>query len=76
MRREIGGGTDAISIHPPRVGRDVANGDSGFIIRISIHPPRVGRDPSAAAFFQQRYEISIHPPRVGRDGGVAICQMI
>ena len=38
-----------ISIHPPRVGRDVV-----FIAQlhhggnISIHPPRVGRDPNRA----------------------------
>ena len=33
-----------ISIHPPRVGRDVHPLDSYSQARISIHPPRVGRD--------------------------------
>ena len=34
-----------ISIHPPRVGRDVMPCTSGYTYpKISIHPPRVGRD--------------------------------
>ena len=34
----------AISIHPPRVGRDDAAGYDRAETTISIHPPRVGRD--------------------------------
>ena len=34
----------AISIHPPRVGRDFHNEIVFHLILISIHPPRVGRD--------------------------------
>ena len=34
----------SISIHPPRVGRDIINPQLPPNIRISIHPPRVGRD--------------------------------
>ena len=33
-----------ISIHPPRVGRDVRVERLQDITEISIHPPRVGRD--------------------------------
>ncbi len=33
-----------ISIHSPRVGRDIIGGIIGFIYYISIHSPRVGRD--------------------------------
>ena len=40
------GAVDAvISIHPPRVGRDMVRGeDRAGSGAISIHPPRVGRD--------------------------------
>ena len=35
----------AISIHPPRAGRDLLRCPlQGFIVLISIHPPRAGRD--------------------------------
>ena len=33
-----------ISIHTPRVGRDVGRGEFEQIKAISIHTPRVGRD--------------------------------
>ena len=33
-----------ISIHPPRVGRDISHIIHHIQQRISIHPPRVGRD--------------------------------
>ena len=35
---------DGISIHPPRVGRDLLQAFTGMRRAISIHPPRVGRD--------------------------------
>ena len=42
------GGTERgrkdISIHAPRVGRDLAIWQPFIYIRISIHAPRVGRD--------------------------------
>ena len=45
--------TVSVSIHPPRVGRDLVAGvDSGRLRRVSIHPPRVGRDP-----FHQRQNV-------------------
>ena len=34
----------AISIHPPRVGRDTPMLEQCWYSVISIHPPRVGRD--------------------------------
>ena len=55
-----------ISIHAPRVGRDVKNGVLDARIAISIHAPRVGRD-SAVARSLSANAISIHAPRVGRD---------
>ena len=39
--------TTSISIHPPRVGRDLYRQGSDDPGEISIHPPRVGRDTSA-----------------------------
>ena len=37
--------THQISIHPPRVGRDIRDAIAAFVPEyISIHPPRVGRD--------------------------------
>ena len=57
----------AISIHPPRVGRDPGSETSPApAAEISIHPPRVGRDPAGGAR-GPKIQISIHPPRVGRD---------
>ena len=56
--RPVWGGTHAqlrtaisgnISIHPPRVGRDILSGDLDPKWLISIHPPRVGRDVVAQA---------------------------
>ena len=55
-----------VSIHAPRVGRDVtARGDRGCD-DVSIHAPRVGRDGQSG---QHRtcQSVSIHAPRVGRD---------
>ena len=37
-------GGDDISIHAPRVGRDVIHDEADAIFQISIHAPRVGRD--------------------------------
>ena len=56
-----------ISIHPPRVGRDVVSFFVTTGIIISIHPPRVGRDFGGCLLFRFGHFISIHPPRVGRD---------
>ena len=56
-----------ISIHPPRVGRDLQTFSVSILsTMISIHPPRVGRD-FIIADYDHNYCISIHPPRVGRD---------
>ena len=38
------GKNTVISIHPPRVGRDVDQHPLAYPQGISIHPPRVGRD--------------------------------
>ena len=58
----------AISIHPPRVGRDLPQPDFLRLRHgISIHPPRVGRDLASALSICSPMRISIHPPRVGRD---------
>ena len=55
--RPVWGGTIAtigtaavieISIHPPRVGRDVRRNHTADCRPISIHPPRVGRDSHLA----------------------------
>ena len=59
-----------ISIHPPRVGRDVAGKAGAKAAVISIRPPREGRDPSGALPVDL-LRISIHPPCVGRDTGHA-----
>ena len=34
----------AISIHPPRAGRDQSESEGAVTEEISIHPPRAGRD--------------------------------
>ena len=59
-----------ISIHPPRVGRDLIVVIAlTVILWISIHPPRVGRDTGRLLGGVGFLDISIHPPRVGRDSG-------
>ena len=55
-----------ISIHAPRVGRDLADGTVQCHDCISIHAPRVGRDPKPYNLLCC-VQISIHAPRVGRD---------
>ena len=56
----------AISIHAPRVGRDLVILICFLIIIISIHAPRVGRDFLKTKVHTHK-PISIHAPRVGRD---------
>ena len=58
--------TFSVSIHAPRVGRDVLIAVTDARAAVSIHAPRVGRDlashrPAVWA------PVSIHAPRVGRD---------
>ena len=55
-----------ISIHAPRVGRDLEDDDNIGLATISIHAPRVGRDHGGSCT-QRKVWISIHAPRVGRD---------
>ena len=57
----------AISIHAPRVGRDVTTLTRINVDFISIHAPRVGRDVEQPPGQRDSAEISIHAPRVGRD---------
>ena len=59
--------TCIISIHAPRVGRDVTKSHIPKHTRISIHAPRVGRDFKAVWLRATWITISIHAPRVGRD---------
>ena len=42
--RQVFSGQLVISIHPPRVGRDIQRVPDLALSQISIHPPRVGRD--------------------------------
>ena len=56
----------AISIHPPRAGRDLCVYLYRALFHISIHPPRAGRD-AERDFLWLCAGISIHPPRAGRD---------
>ena len=73
--RPVRGGTNrrnnplamiAISIHPPRAGRDFLPWFFVLLYKISIHPPRAGRDLIDHIRLIKDY-ISIHPPRAGRD---------
>ena len=58
---------NAISIHIPRVGDDVGNGQVyTYYSKISIHIPRVGDDRDLRGRGALRH-ISIHIPRVGDD---------
>ena len=58
-----------VSIHAPRVGRDMGTqGRGDHCGGVSIHAPRVGRDMPPLSLAQIR-EVSIHAPRVGRDSG-------
>ena len=60
--------TRKISIHAPRVGRDVAPAVAVEAPeKISIHAPRVGRDRITPRILFCAPPISIHAPRVGRD---------
>ena len=56
-----------ISIHAPRVGRDLPPGILSWPGSISIHAPRVGRDVHGPGHRCGDKVISIHAPRVGRD---------
>ena len=64
------GGTgrlDAVSIHAPRAGRDLALQMWISLDCVSIHAPRAGRDPLSGRIRGTR-RVSIHAPRAGRDG--------
>ena len=61
-------GSDAqISIHSPRMGRDILAELYTVLGIISIHSPRMGRDLVALAVVVMAAHISIHSPRMGRD---------
>ena len=60
----------AISIHPPRAGRDSAPNASTAYVSISIHPPHAGRDDDGLYLIHVTI-ISIHPPHAGRDAAQA-----
>ena len=63
---------DGISIHAPRVGRDMKQPTGQRdAAEISIHAPRVGRDHALENDFGP-IRISIHAPRVGRDASATI----
>ena len=62
----------AISIHAPRVGRDLSLMLGEITEEISIHAPRVGRDRGYGRVTPSEL-ISIHAPRVGRDHCVDDC---
>ena len=55
-----------ISIHPPRVGRDVRRPGVPFVTIISIHPPRVGRDWATDA--ENGAILDFNPPAPGGAG--------
>ncbi len=55
-----------ISIHSPRMGRDLRRGGKAELEPISIHSPRMGRD-TIPRYNGELLEISIHSPRMGRD---------
>ena len=56
-----------ISIHAPRMGRDLQPAVFSSSLRISIHAPRMGRDLQCTVRLQTGRNISIHAPRMGRD---------
>ena len=56
----------AISIHSPRMGRDVITSKRWTHAGISIHSPRMGRDSRFLRTIAPS-TISIHSPRMGRD---------
>ena len=64
-----------ISIHPPRVGRDLrpATHRAGFNL-ISIHPPRVGRDNPTAK--KGEYLLYFNPPSPCGEGHLVSNQHI
>ena len=49
-----------ISIHPPRVGRDMQDLSKKVAVYISIHPPRVGRDRRGTEL--QCHQAHFNPP--------------
>ena len=57
---------NVISIHSPRMGRDLAHQAANGFFHISIHSPRMGRDDINKQLDYHDY-ISIHSPRMGRD---------
>ena len=58
-----------ISIHSPRMGRDIPSFWRSPAFDISIHSPRMGRDTGALRG-PILWAISIHSPRMGRDARV------
>ena len=55
-----------VSIHAPRVGRDLRHLPRAGKVHVSIHAPRVGRDLGHVTIGRREF-VSIHAPRVGRD---------
>ena len=62
---------EGISIHAPRVGRDLREQWAQKQADISIHAPRVGRDEYGYGW-GGLIGISIHAPRVGRDHNTSL----
>ena len=56
-----------ISIHSPRMGRDLKLLKKLLAGEISIHSPRMGRDATGISWGLELGQISIHSPRMGRD---------
>ena len=61
---------EPISIHSPRMGRDLDKKRAMLLQIISIHSPRMGRDHADAVQQPRHPLISIHSPRMGRDAGL------
>ena len=67
FRRPAPGACITISIHSPRMGRDMTREPLVFPLLISIHSPRMGRDRFPPKPWMSFRAISIHSPRMGRD---------
>ena len=60
-----------ISIHAPRMGRDLSEFAARYGYTISIHAPRMGRDAAPAARWRAKHDFNPRAPYGARHSGVS-----
>ena len=62
-----------VSIHAPRVGRDIGRRGRRSMYRVSIHAPRVGRDPGSGCLLWRVRSFNSRAPRGARRPRMDLC---